>query len=129
MGYYSDVGIVLTKESNTYILEHIEFDKIKQLLLDNIHGQNEENGEVFYLIEFVKWYTYRDTELRQLHDLILGLNEETFLYIILGEDFGDMKTYGSFYENSFEANVCTHIAYSNQGWNYVNARYARKRNK
>lgn len=115
MGYYSDVGIVLTKESNTYILEHIEFDKIKQLLLDNIHGQNEENGEVFYLIEFVKWYTYRDTELRQLHDLILGLNEETFLYIILGEDFGDMETYGSFYENSFEVNVCAHIAYSNQG--------------
>ena len=115
MGYRSDVGIVLTKESNTYILEHIESNEIKQLLLDNIHGQNEENGEVFYLIEYVKWYTYYDAELRQLHDLILGLDERTFLYIILGEDFEDMEIHGLFHENSFEVNVCRHITYSNQG--------------
>ena len=115
MGYRSDVGIVLTKESNTFILEHIESDEIKQLLLDNIHGRNEENGEVFYLIEYIKWYTDCDDEFRQLHDLILGLDEKTFLYMILGEDFGDIETHGLFYENSFEANVCRHITYSNQG--------------
>lgn len=115
MGYRSDVGIVLTKESNTYVLKHIESDEIKQLLLDSIHGQNEENGEIFYLIEYVKWYTDYDAELRQLHDLILSLDTKTFLYIILGEDFGDMEIHGLFYENSFEVNVCRHITYSNQG--------------
>jgi hypothetical protein len=102
MGYYSEVGLILKKEANEKLLETIksESEYVQELIQNwpDRHEKNEDTGEVLYVWESIKWY---GDECEFVDGFLRTLDYEDYLFMRLGEEYGDKDESGDFYESSF----------------------------
>lgn len=138
MGYYCDVLVVMTEDTHTKFLEEIE--KIKEqnnklylFIKDIINNSTKKIKNTDYLYQFnsIKWKTIDiDSMLKNcdlfknktnteefidptytLHHILLSLNEEQYLYLIIGEEFSDIETYGRYWSNNFNVSIVRDFYY------------------
>lgn len=138
MGYYCDVLVVMTEDTHTKFLEEIE--KIKEqnnklylFIKDIINNSTKKIKNTDYLYQFnsIKWKTIdiesmlKNCDLFKnktnteefisptytLHQILLSLNEEQYLYLIIGEEFSDIETYGRYWNNNFNVSIVRDFYY------------------
>ena len=138
MGYYCNVLVVMTEDTHTKFLEEIE--KIKEqnnklylFIKDIINNSTRKIKNTDYLYQFdsIKWKTIniepllKDCDLFKnktnteefisptytLHQILLSLNEEQYLYLIIGEEFSDIETYGRYWNNNFNVSIVRDFYY------------------
>ena len=137
MGYYCDVLVVMTEDAHTKFLEEIE--KIKEqnnklylFIKDIINNSTKKIKNTDYLYQFnsIKWKTINIEPLLKncdsknktnteefinptytLHQILLSLNEKQYWYLIIGEEFSDIETYGRYWGNNFNVSIVRDFYY------------------
>lgn len=121
MGYYSDVGLCLTKNGieklATALADMDNSEKLAQRDKDEIHDllclppqKADESGAGAWFWETVKWYDgYTDVDF--VDNFLTGLDEEDYYFIIVGEDYDDTEIRGLFWDNPFTMHLVRSICF------------------
>ena len=105
MGYYSEVGLCLTKDAKALLEKAIQDHPNKGERVEiqsffswpTVH-ENTRTGIVAYVWENTKWY--EDFAYVQLVEGLMGqLDAKDYLFILLGDDYDDCETRGAFWNN------------------------------
>ena len=107
MGYYSQTVLVLSSKGDLEMQEKLS-DRSAELreFFQNCPCRevDDESGAVMYLWDSIKWYF---TVCEEADDLINDLDPDEYLFMRLGEDFGDMEERGSLYDTYFNPHAET----------------------
>ncbi len=113
MGYYSEVALCLTKETNQAMLEALEKEnaevqiEAKSLLGDAEKHEHEE--AVLYYWAWIKWYSsYPCVGFIERFLANIDNEDETNLdykLVHVGENIADINEEGDYYDNPF--NICS----------------------
>ena len=110
MGYYSDVAVVLSpvavKAVDKCASESAEFLS----LLDIATVTKEKDGCRMYIWHDIKWYNRNGID--ELEDCLDTVNDNEFIYHIIGEDLEDVSTQGLFWCNPFECHIVRRIEFT-----------------
>ena len=113
MGYYSKVGLVLTKEANIQLQKELEeisgdvyelFNEWRDKFLTD-----EKTEAVLYYWEYMKWY---GDECDWANDFLGKLEIDQYLFIRLGEDFEDIEENGAFDDNPFDLRATSKLEFN-----------------
>lgn len=119
MGYYSNVGIALSKEGYEKFIKHYndtfsyrqnEFESDLRYYEEEKKKMNNpehvaEDGSVFYHFPEIKWYEGAYPEIQIIMSSLFQLDEDEYLYIRLGENIDDIEERGYFYDNPFSFGI------------------------
>lgn len=115
MGYYSDVGLCLSKKGVASLkkalgrlghdAEATELDKeaVQKLLCLPSH-MSSPSGACAWYWECMKWYE-DFYEVRFVDSLLSALEPADYSFIRLGEDHDDTEWRGDFYDNPFNMRI------------------------
>ena len=106
MGYYSDIVLTLPQVSRRKFeaflcseagraARDMEFDEKYPRPWCGSVLRNRKKTETYYVWQGVKWYEDFD-EVRAIHAFLDTLPSSEYLFQILGEDFGDYETDGTY---------------------------------
>jgi hypothetical protein len=102
MGYYSKIGLILTKSANENLIEAIktESEYVQELIQNwpDHHKVNEETGDVLYARHSIKWY---GDECEFVDKFLKTLDSKDYHFMRLGEEYGDKEECGDHYDGSF----------------------------
>lgn len=92
MGYYSDVAIGLKKEDFKALWEQEE--EYDYTILENIFESKEEDDNVIFLIEGIKWYESYE-EIKRIIAFLDSLERQgkPYTFYRIGEDPQDIESY------------------------------------
>ena len=103
MGYYSDVALALNKEANEKLTEGIKngLNELKTLFdeLTEKKDINKETGSAIYYWENIKWY---GDDCEFVDKFIQTLPENSYHFMRLGEEYGDIYEHGEFHDCGFD---------------------------
>lgn len=117
MGYYSEVGLVLSKNGFAFFeseLEKIEDEQLRKEVdglvtcADNYHIT--PNGNHLWSWNYIKWYPH----IRSIHWLekcLFNMEYEDFYFICIGEEYDDVDVDGCYTDNSFNMEVIRTIQF------------------
>ena len=110
MGYRSDVGLALTQPAVHTLHQKLNaLDKNSEafsvvsdfLVYADKHLEDADSGAEVYLWEGIKWYE-EFSDVGFIENLLTELDWSDFLFIRIGEDYGDTEVRGDFWENPFD---------------------------
>ncbi|SBV95176.1 conserved hypothetical protein [uncultured Desulfovibrio sp.] len=120
MGYYSDVGLCLTKNCMGQLKAALaeaeknnpdNFAAIKMLIGGEPSKIDESTRAVVFLWKGEKWYD-EFAEVAFVEAFMNSLPSEDFLFIRIGEDYDDIESRGSFCGKPFGMYVERKIAFT-----------------
>lgn len=115
MGYYSKVGLVLTKEANIKLQKELEEIKGEEHELFNGWRDkfltDEETGAVLYYWEAIKWY-YEECDW--VNKFLDRTDSREYLFVRLGEDFDDLEEKGLFSDNPFDLRATAKLEFTGE---------------
>ncbi len=107
MGYYSEVGLVLTANGSdklTLALASTKDDTTRRELEDLLRYADQRIaaplGEHAWYWNGIKWYS-EFREITWLESLLQTLADEDYYFIRIGEDNDDIVVAGGYWENPF----------------------------
>ena len=118
MGYYSKVGLVLSKKAvmafndkiTAHRREHPDDDISLMLLNHQSHNSlDQETGDLLLCWDAVKWYE-NFPEVRFILDFLKTLGSDDYLFIRIGEDIDDYEMAGSRWGEPFFMRMERNIA-------------------
>lgn len=119
MGYYSDVGLALTRDGVAFLNQRLEEadakirTSVKELLaFANTHLQDKETGAECWQWNTVKWYQYDPEyfpDIDFLERQLTDMNEADYYFLRIGEKFDDIEQKGDYWENVFEMHLTRSI--------------------
>jgi len=111
MGYYSDVALLLDKESGEALRTALLDAPIGvRKLLEGLEPQvDDKTGMTLYHWEQVKW---QDEVAEFVDAFIATLDDDQYRFIRLGERFGDLDDYGGIYDSPFGLEVVAKIEFA-----------------
>ena len=112
MGYYSDVALVLSEKAAQALRKRIEEAKEDATFqVDFADKYLKVDGAELYYWEKITWYTAYP-EVQWMKNFIDSLDKEGFLFIRIGENYGDMEYDGEFLDNPFFVTVSRKITFN-----------------
>ena len=126
MGYRSDVGLCLTKAGkktfDAMLVELGDDEMTKRIheLLDFAvkKFEDKDSGAVGWYWKSIKWYDFACDDFPDIHfikqvmDRLDESDEESFLFIIVGENAEDNETHGQFWDNPFDMHLMRGVGFS-----------------
>lgn len=110
MGYRSDVALALSREDHARLVKAcVPPGDLDALLFVTPEDENDNEDAVLLRWERVKWYD-DDPLIVKIADFISDLDEETFGFVRVGEEFDDTAILGSPW--NFGISVCRRIEIS-----------------
>ena len=119
MGYYSDVGIALSKKG-VDTLKKAMTDKtldaglcheIEELLdFREVHTV-ADNGDELWVWGDIKWYDFEFEEIGWLMERLDELDEDDYYYVRAGEEYDDNEVKGCHWDNPFSMALVRTINY------------------
>lgn len=116
MGYRSEVGLAITEVGYKLLQTEMEKDAVLEERLETILNaadrviEDNKTKDRLYLWEWYKWYD------PALDDLLRGkIEEDHYLFLRIGEDYGDVEVYGRYYNNPFELELKRDLEYVDSG--------------
>ena len=111
MGYRSEVAVTLSKKAAVRLKAKLKATSSdERYLLDHAdsHSIDESTGQELYRWNYVKWYPeYKEVSF--IGSFLEELNDGDYLFLRIGENFGDVERSGEFFENIFGLDVSTSI--------------------
>ena len=107
MGYYSDVVLILSSKGDAELKEKLSTrsaDLQEFFHICPCREVDDESGAVMYLWNSIKWYF---AVCEEADDLIGDLDPDEYLFMRLGEDFGDLDERGGLYDTFFNPHAET----------------------
>lgn len=118
MGYYSETAFVLTAEAAEAVREAISNQildtalKTEKFLQEaethSIDGQSR--SELFHW-NAVKWYSEFE-EIGCIERILQDLESSEYLFIRIGEDYSDIETKGTYWDNPFGVDIVRTVEFS-----------------
>jgi len=113
MGYYSDVSLLLNAEAKEKLDESLltVSREIKQLFTEacDYSAIDPASGACFYHWCYSKWGW---DESLAITKLLNSLADESYSYLRLGEEYGDLEERGLLEENVFDPRVISEIRFN-----------------
>lgn len=118
MGYYSETAFALTAEAAEALREAISNQILDTALkaetflqeaeTHSIDGQSR--AELFHW-NAVKWYSEFE-EIGCIERILRDLETSEYLFIRIGEDYSDIETKGSYWDNPFGLDIVRTVEFS-----------------
>lgn len=118
MGYYSETAFVLTAEAAEAVREAISNQildtalKTEKFLQEaethSIDGQSR--AELFHW-NAVKWYSEFE-EIGCIERILRDLESSEYLFIRIGEDYSDIETKGTYWDNPFGVDIVRTVEFN-----------------
>lgn len=114
MGYYSDTALALTQTGRKILNDKLNNPELEQRTREEVigllnyadcHYVDAESGAEVWKWNNLKWYTgdrHWYPEIDFLDQLMIGLDEQDYRFIRIGEDYDDTEVRGYFSENPFD---------------------------
>ena len=105
MGYRSHVGICLAQDAFNRLEDKIQTlpqhlqEEARSLFGDSEFTREDEGSRVWYWEGF-KWYS-SDPDITFLKGYLSDLEDEQYLYLLVGENLDDVEYHGRFWDNPF----------------------------
>ncbi len=105
MGYRSHVGICLAQDAFKQLEDKIQAlpqhlqEEVRSLFGDSEFTREDEGSRVWYWEGF-KWYS-SDPDITFLKGYLSDLEDEQYLYLLVGENLDDVEYHGRFWDNPF----------------------------
>ena len=115
MGYYSSVGIALSKNAASCLMKKAQriTEQTERYLYDHPdrHEIDKESGDELWLWSSVKWYDgYPEVDL--FMNFLNEIDEDDFVFIRVGESYDDIERRGCYWDNVYGLDVETSIVTS-----------------
>ena len=119
MGYYSNVGIALSKKG-VDTLKKAMTDKaldaglrkeIEELLNSREVHNVADNGDELWVWGDIKWYDFAFEEIGWLMERLNDLDADDYYYVRIGEDHEDNVVQGAYWDNPFCMDLVRRINY------------------
>lgn len=124
MGYYSEIAICMAQEVHTAFQQKLA--QAEQSLKENVECMlseanfYEKNGDVLYYLAWIKWYdnypeiAFMMNFLREFEPVSEDEDDEKdgddcYRIIRIGEEYDDIETEGSYWDNAFCLDACRSI--------------------
>lgn len=109
MGYYNDVGLVLTKEQNVQLKGGILLETNAGMIdkfLNTARHYKHSNDEL-YVWNSIKWYDYPGVKYIEnfIQKLIINDKQKEYFFVRVGEDLDDIEESGEYFDNSFDLHI------------------------
>ena len=112
MGYRSEVSVVMTRNLFGDMLKEIP-DQVTELVCYADRFESLQDSILLYW-DSIKWYD-NSSPVRQFMNVLLESDDDQYHFIELGEDYGDNKEHGNFYDNPFSTCMVQRIAIDASG--------------
>ena len=115
MGYYSEVGLVLTKKGFeqmeaelTAVEDKALRNEIEDLLSSADCQHTASNGDHLWTWEWMKWYP-EFREISWLETCLKAMANEDFYFLRIGEEHDDVFISGDCWDNTFKMGLSRSI--------------------
>lgn len=115
MGYYSEVGLVLTKKgfeqmeaALTAVEDKALRNEIEDLLSSADCQHTASNGDHLWTWEWMKWYP-EFREISWLETCLKAMADEDFYFLRIGEEHDDVFISGDCWDNTFKMGLSRSI--------------------
>ena len=115
MGYYSEVGLVLTKKgfeqmeaALTAVEDKALRNEIEDLLSSADCQHTASNGDHLWTWEWMKWYP-EFREFSWLETCLKAMADEDFYFLRIGEEHDDVFISGDCWDNTFKMGLSRSI--------------------
>lgn len=117
MGYFSDVGLVLTRHGVAVLHKRLKTTCLPLSVKGDIrdllrtadeHHKDKNTGSEVWRWNCIKWYDsepYFFEEIKFIADTIQSLPNEDYRFIRIGENYEDIEVNGSFWDNPFSFDI------------------------
>lgn len=115
MGYYSEVGLVLTKKGFEQLeaaLTAVEDKELRNEIEDLLSSADSQhtapNGDHLWTWEWMKWYP-EFREIGWLETCLKAMPDEDFYFLRIGEEHDDVFISGDCWDNTFKMGLSRSI--------------------
>lgn len=117
MGYYSDVGLALTKAGVDFLQAKLASSEVSEELREEVksllsyaerHYTDTASGAEVWYWDCIKWYDYKPDGFQDvcfIMDVLTELEETEYRFIRIGEEYDDTEVKGFFWENPFDLEI------------------------
>lgn len=114
MGYYSDVGLALTKTGIDFLQARLASPEVNEELREEVktllthaerHYTDTASGAEVWYWEGIKWYDFKPDGFQEvcfITDVLTELEDTDYRFIRIGEEYDDTEAKGGFWENPFD---------------------------
>lgn len=114
MGYYSDVGLALTKTGVDFLQNKLASPKVSEELREEVksllsyadrHYTDANSGAEVWYWDCIKWYDFATDgfpDVCFIMETLSELEETEYRFIRIGEEYDDTDVRGFFWENPFD---------------------------
>ena len=114
MGYYSDVGLALTKTGVDFLQSRLASPEVSKELREEVntlldqaerHYTDASSGAEIWYWDWIKWYdskSYGFQDVCFIMDALDTLEDGNYRFIRIGEEYDDTEVMGGFWENPFD---------------------------
>ena len=114
MGYYSDVGLALTKTGVDFLQSRLASQEVSRELREEVntlldqaerHYTDAASGAEIWYWDWIKWYdskSYGFQDVCFIMDALDALEDGNYRFIRIGEEYDDTEVIGGFWENPFD---------------------------
>ena len=114
MGYYSDVGLALTKTGVDFLQSRLASQEVSRELREEVntlldqaerHYTDAASGAEIWYWDWIKWYdskSYGFQDVCFIMDALDALEDGNYRFIRIGEEYDDTEVMGGFWENPFD---------------------------
>lgn len=114
MGYYSDVGLALTKTGVDFLQTKLASPEISEELREEVksllsyaerHYTDTASGAEVWYWDCIKWYDSEPCgfpDVCFIMEMLTELEETEYRFIRIGEEYDDTEVRGFFWENPFD---------------------------
>lgn len=121
MGYRSDVGLCLTKNGVSALMDKLDKsdEETKTLVTDLLsnpekHFKDSGTGSEIWYWTWLKWYLdYQDVAF--IENALMDMDAADYLFIRVGEDAEDNDIQGDFWDNPFDMVFSRSIDFEKSG--------------
>ena len=114
MGYYSDVGLALTRTGVDFLQSRLASSEVSDELRNEVntllayaerHYTDTASGAEVWYWDWIKWYDskpYGFQDVCFIMDTLADLEDDNYIFIRIGEEYNDTEVMGGFFENPFD---------------------------
>ena len=119
MGYYSNVGLTLSKKGVDTLkkamtdknIDAVLRNEIEELLDSRAVHKIADNGDELWVWGDIKWYDFEFKEIGWLMAHLNDLDADDYYYVRIGEDHEDNVVQGCYWDNPFSMDLVRRINY------------------
>lgn len=114
MGYYSNVGLALTKTGVDFLQSRLASPEVSKELREEVntlldyaerHYMDAASGVEVWYWDGIKWYDSNIDGFQDIcfiMDTLANLEGDNYRFIRIGEEYDDTEVMGEFWENPFD---------------------------